>query len=203
MTKHWMIMSWAMALSLTGCINLGPGTASPMHDYQLQNGNVPLPQLPKSSCTVSVQEGFTVPAYRSNAMAYQMNPYQVDYFAQNQWQVTPSVMIVNNLAEALQGTNGFKAVVVTPPYVGQVDRMVYVNLLKLSQDFEPKSPRVYEQLRVQLVVSRGDSRQVVSQQTFDLKVPTAANPLAGVDGANQAWQQLLPSMMAYVYHECL
>lgn len=198
--RHWLL--WPVALALSACINLGPSKASPIHDYQLVNGEAPIPTLVPKVCTISVQAGWAATAYRGNAMAYQMHPYQVDYFALNRWQVPPLTMLNDNLAQALQNSGGFRAVIVTPPYVGRVDRVVHLNLLQLSQVFDASTSVVKERLQVQLVTTKDVTQTVVSQKTFTLAVPVKASPFAGVAGANQAWQQMLPAMVAYIYHEC-
>lgn len=198
--RQWML--WPVALGLTACISLGPSKGSPVHDYQLVNGTVRIPVLTPKACTVSVQEGWVETAYHGTAMAYQTQPYQVNYFALNRWRVPPLTMMIGDLAQALQGSRGFKAVIVRPPYIGHVDRVVHINLLELSQVFDATGTVAKQHLQLQLVITNDFAQTVVSQKTFTAEVPVQTTPFGGVQGANQAWQQVLPGMVAYIYHEC-
>jgi ABC-type uncharacterized transport system auxiliary subunit len=194
---------WVGALALSGCIDLGPSAVQNVQSFQWQAEMASQTQLPKIRCALAVTEGYVAPAYRSSDMAYQLTANQVNYFVVNRWQAAPSAMLVNVLAQVLQKTNGFKAVVVVPPNIGAVDRVVNVNVLALSQVFESNPKSVYEHVNIQLVVTKNATNTVESMRTFELKVPVAANPTAGVDGANQALQQLLPTMVDYIYSSCV
>lgn len=199
--RPWLL--WPIALGLVACVNLGPSKGSPVHDFQLVNGSVRIPIVSTKACTVSVQEGRSATAYHGTAMAYQIRPYQIDYFALNRWQVPPLTMMTDGLAQALQDSSGFKAVIVRPPYVGQVDRVVHINLLQLSQVFDSTGTLAKQRLQLQLVMTQDVAQTVVSQKIFTAEVPVKATPLGGVQGANQAWQKMLPEMVAYIYHECV
>lgn len=198
----WQWLLWPVTLGLTACINLGPSQGAPVQEYQLVNGAAHLPILQPKACTISVQQGWVAKAYSSTAMAYQIHPYQASYFALNRWQTPPLTMITGNLAQALQNSGGFKAVVIAPPYVGLVDRVVHVNLLQLNQVFDATGSSAKERLQVQLLTTQEVTQKLMSQKTFTVEVPVAATPFGGVAGASQAWQKMLPDMIAYIYHEC-
>lgn len=199
LVRVWTLPLLLLAASLSGCINLGPTEQTKVQSYQWTAEDVVVPPLAKVPYSIAIREGFVAPAYRSTALAYQLHLSQVNYFVAHRWQAAPSSMLVNVLAQTLEKTAAFKAVVVVPPYVGRVDRVVYVNLLQLSQVFDAQQQRAYEHVVIQLVLNQRDSNAVSGMRTFECTLPTATNPVAGITAANQALQHLLPSMIDYIY----
>lgn len=203
-----MVMKNTLTLALlsgmlTACINLGPMSAQANHSYQLTGqDDVRLPVLAKKPYAIAIKEGYVAPAFRTTGLAYQTQPQQIQYFVQHRWQSPPSSMITNVLAQALQQSNDFQAVVVVPPYMGQVDYTVYVNLLNLTQVFSADHQQAEEQVSLQIVINHLSSNKLKAAKTFRVRLPAAANPQGGVAAVHQALQQLLPDIAAYVYQGC-
>ena len=190
-----------LTLSLAGCLNLSALHTNSIKSYQLTGGLDTKPStLPKLNRTSAIKGSFIAPPYQGNGMAYQLNPYEVQYYVESRWQALPSVMIVTALAESLQKSELFKGVVVAPPYVGEVDQEIDVNLLELKQVFDATGQHSVERVSIQLVMSDGRTGKLQALKNFELSVPAEPNPEAGVVAANSALQQLLPSMVDAVYH---
>ncbi len=197
---QWMrITLWLLlALSQVSCLNLGSTSVPVIKEYQLQAPAIAPLAMPKTSTTLVVKEGFIAPMNRSLAIAYQIKAYQIHYFVESRWQTLPSSMITVALAETLQNSGLFKAVVVAPPFVGPIDQTVTVNLLGLVQIFDVTQQHACLDMHLQVVLSNGVTGKIDAIKDFTARVPADPTPVGGVVAANRALQQLLPEIMTFI-----
>lgn len=190
-----------MTIGLSGCLNLGATHVRAVKVYQLQTSPLDLAPslLVKTKRSIAVKGGFIAPANQGTGMAYQAHAYEVNYFVESRWQAIPSAMVVAALAQTLQYSGLFKAVVVSPPYVGEVDQEVNVDLLALTQIFDATLQHSSEHFTVQLILSNGRTGKLQAVKTFDLTCSAGADAESGVKAANGALQKALPAMLAAIY----
>lgn len=136
------------------------------------------------------------PAYATNKMAYVKTPYQIQYFAENEWVDEPAHLLTPLIVKSLQQTNRF-ANVVASPYTGHSDYRLDVQLLQLQQNFL-HNPSVIE-LSVKANLMDNQTQQLIASKTFDIAVNTTGdNPYSGVVAVNNAVAQLLAKLAQFV-----
>lgn len=187
-----------LSLSLTACVNLSATHPPALKSYQLNRPSQAASPWLKTHRTIAVREGYIAPAFRGTGIVYQIDAEQVNYFVSSRWQALASTMITSAIADTLQTSTLFKAIVISPPYVGAVDQTISVNLLALTQVFDKTLQHSVEHVVIQLAISdRLGNLQTV--KNFTANIPARATPLAGVTAANIALQQLLPQMLRVIY----
>ncbi|MCA1957636.1 MAG: ABC-type transport auxiliary lipoprotein family protein, partial [Nitrospira sp.] len=110
---HVIGSAWLM-LTLGGC--LAPQTATePAHTYRLsvdQNREVRRPAADAPLLFVGTPQA--EPGYDTTKMAYVKRPYEVEYYAVNQWAEQPTRMVGSLLIQFLGTTGQWRAVVPWP-----------------------------------------------------------------------------------------
>ncbi len=184
-----MLRTLAAAMLLAGCSGLpAPQTdsprlyvfeaRSPVSAVQVKRGPVLAVSLPRA------RPGFDTPR-----MAYLRQPHELDYFALNRWADTPSRMLWPLLAQALEQSGGFRAVVQTPGAV-PADLRLDTELIRLQQDFGTQPSRVQLTLRAQLIDVPG--KRVIAVKLFDESENAVSNDAyGGVITANRLVQRVL------------
>jgi len=129
-------------------------------------------------------------------MAYLLRPYELNYYAFNQWADTPARMLQQILVENLDKTGLWRAVVQTPGTVAAQYRLDCDNLV-LEQQFFSRPSRVRLALRGQLFDSR--QQAILGTRYFEV-VESAASDDAygGAVAANQATARLLTEMAEWL-----
>ncbi len=132
------------------------------------------------------------PGFDTPQMAYVRQPYELEYFAANQWADTPARMLGPLLAQALEQTGSFRAVVQTPGAV-PADVRLDTELIRLQHDFSTRPSRVQLTLRAQLIDVR--SKRVLAVKLFDEAENAASDDAyGGVTAANRALQRMLAQL---------
>ena len=132
------------------------------------------------------------PGFDTPQMAYVRQPHALDYFAANQWADTPARMLGPLLAQALEQTGSFRAVVQTPGVV-PADVRLDTELIRLQHDFSTQPSRVQLTLRAQLIDVR--SKRVLAVKLFDEAENAASDDAyGGVTAANRALQRVLSQL---------
>jgi cholesterol transport system auxiliary component len=135
------------------------------------------------------------PIYDTTEMAYTVKPYQLDYFAKNEWGEKPAVMIHALLVQTLRNA-GFKDVQAPPP-MGPYKYALRSELVELRQDFTADKPVLRLRMRFQLV--DGASQKVKAAREFTEDQPmTEKSPYAGVLAANEATARMLKDAARFV-----
>ena len=128
-------------------------------------------------------------------MVYLRRPHEIEYYASHQWVDTPARMLTPQIVQALQRSNAFRAVVMTPTTAAGELRLE-TELLRLQQDFSQSPSRVRLTLRALLINTA--SRQVLAAREFDLDQAAASDdPYGGALAANLLVQQMLSQLAAW------
>ena len=129
-------------------------------------------------------------------MAYLLRPYEVDYYALNQWADTPARMLQRIMVENLDKAGPWSAVLQTPGAVPTLYRLDCDNLV-LEQQFFSRPSRVRLALRAQLIETK--SQSVFATRYFELfEVAPSDDPYGGVIAANQASAKLITEIAEWL-----
>ncbi len=184
---------------LTGCIHIGSGNQSPSHYYTFNvNSEQLIKKYPHTHKTLQVNIGQALTTLRTSKMAYQTSEPRFNYFVSHSWLAPPSSLISPVIAEALEQSAYFKAVVIAPAYAGTTDYQLTITLFKLQQNFTASLQTSTEQLSLQLVLIDSLKNKPIAAHTFSIEVPSAPDPVSGVRAANQALAELMPKMVEFV-----
>lgn len=127
--------------------------------------------------------------FDSARMAYLLRPYEVNYYAFNQWADTPARQLHRILVENLDKSGLWNAVVHTPGTVPAQYRLDSDSLI-LEQQFFSRPSRVRLALRAQIVETKIPA--IVATRYFEVfEVATSDDPYGGVQAANQAAAKFL------------
>ena len=129
-------------------------------------------------------------------MVYLLRPYEVNYYAFNQWSDTPARLLHRIMVENLDKTGLWRAVLQTPGTVPAQYRLDSDNLI-LEQQFLSRPSRVRLALRGQIFDTKKSA--ILDTRYFEL-FETAASDDAygGVLAANRAAEKLLVEMAEWL-----
>lgn len=190
-----------LALVTSGCISFRGGSEA-SHTYQLSlegaqrevhaaDGNSPVVQLSPPQA----EPGFETPR-----MVYLKRPYELEYFAANQWADTPANMVAPLLAQSLSQSGIWRDVVLLPSLVPG-DYRLDVYGFALQQEFFQQPSRVRVTARAQLVDLK--LSMIVGMQRFEAIEPAPSeNAYGGVVAANRAVAALLDQITVWL-RECV
>jgi cholesterol transport system auxiliary component len=193
-------VAWASVflLAIAAC-SIGPSESRAPTTYLLD------PQLTfktlanprwSAAATLLVSPPRSQAGFDTARMAYLRRPHEVSYYAFNQWADTPARMLMGLLAEAMERTDLWRAVIQMPSSV-RADYRLDSDSLALEQQFFSTPSRVRLALRVQLI----DLKQQRIIGTHDFEVFEEApsdDAYGGVIAANRAAAQLLEQLAAWV-----
>lgn len=197
MNRHKHILSRTLqvltsVMLLTGCTGLPPPQAESTNTYVLDAQPAIKPAQIKRDLVLMVSLPRARPGFDTPRMAYLRQPHELDYFAANQWADTPARMLGPLLAQALEQTGSFRAVVQMPSTV-PADVRLDTELIRLQHDFSTQPSRVQLTLRAQLTDVR--SKQVLAVKLFDeIEDAASDDPYGGVIAANRALQRVLAQL---------
>lgn len=186
-----------LVLVVSGCISFHGGSEA-IHTYQLSlegeqrevhgaDGNGPVVQL----SSPQAEPGFETPR-----MVYLKRPYELEYFATNQWADTPANMVAPLLAESLRQSGLWRDVVLLPSLV-QVDYRLDLYGFALQQEFFQQPSRVRVTALAQLVDLKQST--IVGMQRFESIEPAPSeNAYGGVLAANRAVAGLLDQIVSWL-----
>lgn len=134
--------------------------------------------------------------FDTSQMAYVQRPYEIEYFAHNQWAATPARMLGPLLVRALDQTGPWKAVVQTPAAV-QGEYRLDTEIVHWQQEFLTRPSQMRITLRAQLVQVL--DQRVIAARRFDIVEPAPSDdPYGGVTAANRAASQLVTQVAQWV-----
>lgn len=183
------------AAGLAGCSVLPRAEPQALERYVLEPRVAPAVRSASGGPVLLVG----VPHARSDLdtprMAYRRQDFDLRYFARSRWADTPPQLLLRGLAEALEQSGRFAAVLRAGSPAAP-DLRLDTELLDFSQDFRVSPSEFGLRLRVQLVDLAG--RRVVASRTFEARrAAPEDSPYGGVQAANAAWQALLPDVVDY------
>jgi cholesterol transport system auxiliary component len=133
-------------------------------------------------------------------MVYLKRPYELEYFAANQWADTPANMVAPLLAQSLSQSGIWRGVVLLPSLVPG-DYRLDVYGFAVQQEFFQQPSRVRVTARAQLVDLK--LSMIVGMQRFEATEPAPSeNAYGGVVAANRAVAVLLDQITVWL-RECV
>jgi cholesterol transport system auxiliary component len=187
------------AMALAGC-SIGLPERTAPRAYVL-NPEIPVKRVSanpgrKDSALLLVTQPKAQPGYDTPRMAYLLRPHEVSYYALNQWADTPGRMLVRLIAQAMERTDLWRAVVQAPNAI-RADYRLDCDSLALEQEFFSNPSRVRLALRAQLIDIQQQS--VMDANDFEIfEVAPTGDAYGGVIAANRAAAKLLEEMAAWV-----
>ena len=187
----------AFVLTLYGC-SLGPVERRAPHSYLLNPEfsfkaySVPATRTDLGTLLVTAPKA--QPGFDTARMAYLLRPYEVSYYAVNRWADTPSRMLAPLLAQAMEATGLWLAVVQAPSTVRADYRLDCENLV-LEQQFFSAS-RVRLALRAQLIDVKRQG--VMDSRDFEVfEDAPSDDAYGGAIAANRAVAKFLGELAAW------
>lgn len=178
----------AIAL-LAACAAVQPPEADRANTYVLDAMSAAGAPRPRRDLVLEVSAPRARSGFDTPMMAYTQRPNALEYFAKNRWADTPARMLAPLLAQALERSGGFRAVVLAPSSANAELRLD-TELVRLQQDFSARPSRVQFTLRAQLIDL--GTRRVLAAAEFDETEPAPSDdPYGGVIAANRALARLL------------
>jgi len=184
----------AVAL-LAACAALQPPEVEHANTYVLEAMPAAGAPRPKGDLVLEVSAPRARPGFDTPQMAYTQRANALEYFARNRWADTPARMLAPLLAQALDHSGGFRAVVQAPS-LAAANLRLETELVRLQQDFGARPSRVRLTLRAQLIDT--DARRVLASAEFDeTEVAPSDDAYGGVIAANRALGRLLERLAKF------
>lgn len=182
-------VGFAVVALLAACAAVQAPDADRSNTYVLEAIPATVAPRPRRDLVLEVSAPRARPGFDTPMMAYTQRPNALEYFARNRWADTPARMLAPLLAQALERSGGFRAVVQAPSSANAELRLD-TELVRLQQDFGARPSRVQFTLRAQ-IIDLG-TRRVLASAEFDESEPAASeDPYGGVIAANRALARLL------------
>ncbi len=187
-----------LALTVAGC--LSPRTdSSETHTYQLSLDGRPGEVRPgkPDGPVLLVSQPQAEPGFESQRMVYVKRPYQLEYYAVNQWADTPVRMFAPLMVQALNQQNDTWRAVISLPSSIRGDYRLDTHGFLLQQEFLQQPSRVRVMVRTQLVDLK--ELTVLSTRAFEVVENAASeNPYGGVQASNRAVAGLLDQINSWL-----
>lgn len=149
----------------------------------------------RSDLTLTVAPTRARPGFDTPAMVYTRRANELESFAKNRWADTPARMLSPLIAQALERSGNFRAVMHARAGAA-AELQLDTELVRLQQDFTQRPSRVELALHAQLVDLR--SRQVIAAHEFDVVEDAPSDdPYGGVTAANRALSRLLGELVGF------
>jgi cholesterol transport system auxiliary component len=188
-----------LVLTAAGCLS-PRGDSAEVHTYQLsldswssetrsgeRNGPVLLVSQPQAE-----------PGFETQRMVYIKRPYELEYYALNQWAETPVRMFTPLMVQALNQNDAWRAVIPLPSSIHGDYRLDMHGFL-LQQEFLQQPSRMRVMVRAQLVDLKEST--ILSTRVFEaIENATSENPYGGVQAANRAVAGLLDQIGLWLRH---
>jgi cholesterol transport system auxiliary component len=144
---------------------------------------------PQTDLVIEVAMPHARAGYDNDLMAYTRRPKEIEYYSRNRWADTPARMLAPAIAQALEHTHGFRAVLAAPSAV-PVDLRLDTELVRLQQDFSVHPSRIDMTVRVQLF-GTNPARALASAQFDEVEDAASDDAYGGVGAANRALSRLV------------
>jgi len=175
---------------LAGCV--GQGTQTETATYLLSASLPAKTVSAKSATTLLVSPTRAHPGFDTPRMAYVREANRLEYYAYHRWVEAPARMLTPLIAQSLEASGSFGAVVQSPASV-RGNLRLDTELVNFIQDFTQKPSRVRMTLRAQLVdVASG---AVLGTRTFESQINASAEAApGGAAAANLATAEILSKL---------
>jgi cholesterol transport system auxiliary component len=183
---------------LGGCSPLLPKPPPAPAQFALDDLTPAQPSSPMSGDggpTLIVGPPRAAAGFDTRRIVYLRQPHELDAFAYHQWVDTPAQMLAPLIAQAIERSGAFRAVL-RAPTAATADLRLDTELIRLQHEFLVQPSRVRLTLRAVLVDTA--MRRVLAWREFDTSAPSASeDPYGGVVAANQAVRELLAELAAF------
>jgi len=179
----------ACAGLLAACAGMQPQQVEKQDFYLLEAR--PATALPGPGTDLVIEVGMprARAGYDTDRMAYTRRPGEIEYFSRNRWADAPARMLAPAIAQAIEHSGAFRAVVLAPSTV-PVDLRLDTELVRLQQSFSAHPSRLEMTVRVQLVTTI-PARALASAQFDEVEDAPSDDPYGGVTAANRALSRLV------------
>lgn len=180
--------------AITGCSVFGPVQVNNATTYELNT----VPHLKKHnrrSGAILVMPMQSNPIYDTTQIAYSLRPYQVAYFAKNQWATTPAQMIQLLIVQTLQNSGYFR-VVSLAPVLGHYNYILTTRLIELRQMF--MVPQSVVRIKMRAELADASTGKIIASREFSAFQTAPQNtPYSGVQAANIAVANVLKQLLRF------
>lgn len=197
--RSWIVPTalGVLIATLGGCLS-PRGEAPPLHTYQLsldaRSGETRPPDASGPVLLVGLPQSH--PGFETPRMVYLKRPYELEYYAVNQWADAPARLFAPLLVHALGQSGLWRAVVPLPNSIRGDYRLDSYGFA-VQQEFLQQPSRVRVTLHTQLIDLK-ESR-IVSTRTFDATEDAPSeDAYGGVLAANQATAKMLDQVAAWL-----
>lgn len=188
-------------LLAAGCSTLRPtGAAHPSY-YSLDSARVDpgavsrAVPLSAKAPTLIVNPPHAASGFDSQRIIYVRESHKLEYFAHSEWIDPPARMLAPLIATAIERTETFRAVVLTPS-AATGDLRLDTEIVRLQHEFGSLPSRVRFTLRTYVVDNT--TRRVLAWREFDESVGAASDtPDGGIVAANLAVQAVLERLAIF------
>lgn len=180
---------------LGGCSTLLPPPPPPDKIYLLEANLAPARSATPREMTLAVGMPRARAGFDSAQMVWVRQPHGLEVYARNRWADTPARMLAPLLAQTLERTNAFHAVVLAPSGVSAGLRLD-TEIIRLQQDFSVQPSRVQFTLNAQLI-DIGTRRVIASAEFDETENAATEDAYGGVLAANRAVERLLARLAAF------
>ncbi|MDH4329613.1 MAG: ABC-type transport auxiliary lipoprotein family protein [Nitrospira sp.] len=190
-----------LVLTAAGCLS-SRSDSVPAHTYRLSLDQDRAEVRPADihGPILMVSPPLAEPGFETPRMVYVKRLYEVEYYAVNQWADTPARMVASLMAQALDRTGAWRAVVPLPGSIRGDFRLDSYGLV-LRQEFMQDPSLVRVALRAQLVDVK-ESRVVGTRAFEAVENAPSDDAYGGVLAANRAIAVLLEDIASWL-RECL
>jgi len=190
-----LLRAMVLAAILAGCTGLPPAQVENPNTHVLVAKPIGKAVRSHRELVMEVSAPRAWPGFDTLQMAYVQRPYALDYFATSRWADTPARMVGPLLAQALEQTGSFLAIVQAPNTV-PADLRLNTDLIHLQHNFMTRPSHVDFALRVQLIdIPR---KRVIASKLFEETEPAPSDDAyGGVAAANSALQRLLEQIAEF------
>lgn len=185
------------ALTVVGCLP-SRQESPPVHLYRLSLDLSRTEARPASSQgpLLLVSAPLAEPGYETTGMVYLKRPYELEYFAVNQWADQPARMFASLVVESISRTGHWRAVVPLPSSV-RGDFRLDSSGFALQQEFTQEPSLVRVAVRAQLLDLK-ESRVVGTRSFETVESAPSEDAYGGVLAANRAVGRLLDDMASWL-----
>lgn len=188
-----------LAISLLGgCSSLLPPPPQQDNIYLLETSPASMPvrsEPPKRDLVLAVSMPRARAGFDTAQMVWVRQAHGIEVYSRNRWADTPARMLAPLLAQTLERSGAFHAVVLAPSTVSATLRLD-TELIRLQQDFSVQPSRVRLTLGAQLV-DIGTRRVIASTEFDETENALTEDAHGGVHAANLALARLLARLAAF------
>jgi cholesterol transport system auxiliary component len=188
-------VSTMLAMLMAGCAGLQPPRTESPALYLLEAQPAAVAKRPRQNLVLAVNPPSARPGFDTLQMAYVRQAHKLEYYAKSRWADTPSRMLAPLLAEALEQSGSFRAVVRTTNPI-PADLRLDTELIRLQHDFITQPSRVELALRAQLYDI--NSKKVLAVREIEATENAASeDAYGGVIAANRALARVLGQLAEF------